>query len=114
MTRQSARATPLRSTLGWFGALNDGNRRRLLSYVAPRQKHAPEMNWFTAAHKPWGKWTDLRCRLVHHPSARNAHVFCTFHESAIAAGGVQPDTGWDFGLTNSGTGWLIANYGSGA
>ncbi len=109
----SARATSEGSTLGWFAAINDHKRQKLLSYVAADAKD--QMGW-AQPWRPWPRFTDLHCKLVHVassalPEPNDVDDRCTFHESGPNEG--NPDTFWDVYLQKSGSKWLIDSYGQG-
>ena len=103
------RATPLGSARGWFRAINDHDRRRLLFYVAADARD--QMGWARPA-APWPKFTDLRCRDIK-TATLHARVRCTFHELGSLAVVGNRDNFWDVYLRHTSGAWLIDGYGQG-
>lgn len=108
-TAWPSRSTPLRSTQGWFRAINAHNRYRLLFYVAPSARD--QMGWALPS-RAWPGFTALDCRRIKVRTA-NAHLRCTFHESGSLAVVGTRDTFWDVYLRHTHTGWLLDSYGTG-
>lgn len=104
-----SRATPLKSTLGWFQAINAHDRHRLLAYVALDARD--QVGWARQSVQ-WSTFTRLHCKRVGNASPQQAVVDCTFVESASPTEG-NPDSFWDVYLEHTSSGWLIDNYGQG-
>jgi hypothetical protein len=104
-----SRSTAISSTRGWFQAINDHDRRRLLSYVATSARD--QMGWAQPDAK-WSRFTHLRYRVLPASNERRAIVYCSFHESASPTEG-NPDSFWDVYLRHTSAGWLVASYGQG-
>jgi hypothetical protein len=105
-----SRSTPLKSTLGWFAAINAHDRRQLLSYVAPSAQD--QMGWARPS-VPWARFKDVRCLAAPDSSHRHPDLRCTFHEVGTVAEEGNPDTFWDVYLEHTGSGWMIDSYGQG-
>ena len=103
-----SRSTPLGSTLGWFKAINEHNRQRLLFYVARSARS--QMGWATPTAE-WSKFTDLHCRSLK-TSSSNVGFLCRFHESSSPTEG-NPSSGWRVQLHRFKRSWLIVSYGQG-
>jgi hypothetical protein len=105
-----SRLTPLKSTLGWFGAINAHDRRQLLSYVAPSAQD--QMGWARPS-VPWARFRDVHCLAAPNSSRRHPDLRCTFHEMGTAAEEGTPVSFWNVYLEHVGHGWLIDSYGQG-
>jgi hypothetical protein len=103
--RQRSTATPIKTTLDWFTAINDKDARKAKSYFAPKARYM--INWGPTS--TWSTFTKLHCRTIS-LSRRHADVKCRFHESPSRSEG-NPSTWWSFDLHRRGRKWLIDNYG---
>lgn len=104
-----ARTTPLSSTHGWFEAINAHNHRRLLYYLSTEGQY--QTSWARPS-VAWPKFTHVRCARIRRAPSHQAHVRCTFHESASPVEG-NPDSLLDFYLHRWQGAWLIDSYGQG-
>lgn len=100
-------ATPLRTVIGWFRAINAKEARKAKSYLAPSAL-AAWANWPTST---WSTFTHLHCKTLR-GTRREASVTvkCTFHESDSRSEG-NPDTWWAVDLHRSRHRWLIVSWG---
>jgi hypothetical protein len=108
-TSWPSRSGPLNSTLGWFKAINEHDRKHLLHYVALSTQ--VDMGWAQPS-RAWPKFTALHCRRVN-VHTTNAHLRCTFNEHGSLAVVGNRDTFWDVYLRRTRGAWLIDNYGQG-
>jgi hypothetical protein len=98
-------ATPLRTVIGWFRAINAKNASKTRSYLAPAAR-AQWGNWPTST---WSTFTHLHCKALD-TTRKMASVKCTFHESYSPSEG-NPDTWWRIDLRRPRRRWLIESWG---
>jgi hypothetical protein len=105
-----SRHTPTHVALAWFKAINADDPAAALKLFDPED--ASQIAWMYEPASKLSHFSNVKCSAVA-TEAVNAHVLCTFAESASPTEGT-PDVFWTIALhLSSNHAWLITSYGQG-